>query len=572
MITFTKIDIEGFASIPKLEIPLNAYPIVWVKGSNGQGKTTFFSALVWGLYGKSLKGVSKVNTWDNLRPKDYSGTKVEIWFIKDNIVYKVIRCQKYTKEIDDGAKGRDRLLIYKEGNLLELKGKFSIQEELNKILGMSYMLFTNSVLFGQGLKRLIQESNADKRAIFEEIFNLSFLNTAKEIAKGRKDSMREGILDMEGDLNVLTDKLENYKELKRNLKIQEIKEKKDNVQELNQLHDRRLEYTAKLIKIQKEQKEEVMQTLPVKINHVKSQIDKYERIRKHYEENVDIPLVDLVEEIYKCLKNKAYAKALKYVIKLRKSFTGIHDSAEKLFQYRKRLSELREVETRYKELSMKGNWYAKRIAELDQSIKSFQKEKDSKPKLSEDYKEKISKIRKKIKPLKDKYESQLSEYKDYQWLLDDPLGNNGIKAFLFDSSIDLINSTLDKYAPILGFYIQFGVNMDSARKDFTTLISRGDTEVTYEELSGGEKQLVNIALAFAMNEVLTVSQGFNITFLDEVFESLSPDNIEIVAQLIRELYKDKTLFIITHQETLPMGNVKILQVTKSEGLSHYELL
>lgn len=571
MITFTKINIEGFASIPKLEIPLNIYPLIWVRGANGNGKTTFFSSLVWGLYGKSLKGVSKVNTWDNIRPKDYAGTKVEIWFIKDEIIYKVIRCQKYIKEIDDGAKGRDRLLIYKEGNLLDLKGKFSIQEELNKILGMSYMLFTNSVLFGQGLKRLVQESNADKRAIFEEIFNLSFLNTAKEIAKGRKDSMREGILDMEGDLNVLTDKLENYKDLKRELKIEEIKDKEKNVQELNQLQEQRLDYTKKLIELQKEQKEEVMQTLPVKIKSVKDNIKKYEDLRRNYEKAVDIPLVDLVEEIYKCLKNKAYAKALKYVIKLRKSFVGIHNSTEKTLYYRGRLSELQEVETKYKQLSMKSDWYARKIAEIDQEIKHLQN-KGEESQFSQNYREKISRIRKKIKPLKAKYESQLSEYRDYQWLLDDPLSNNGIKAFLFDSSIDLINTTLEKYTPILGFYIQFGVNLDTTRKDFTTLISRGDSEVTYEELSGGEKQLVNIALAFAMNEVLTVSQGFNVTFLDEVFESLSSDNIEIVAQLIRELYKDKTLFIITHQDTLPIGNVKILQVTKSEGLSHYELL
>ena len=332
-----------------------------------------------------------------------------------------------------------------------------------------------------------------------------------------------------------------------------------------------MDYTKKLIEIQKEQKEEVMQTLPVKIKSVKDNIKKYEDLRRNYEKAVDIPLVDLVEEIYKCLKNKAYAKALKYVIKLRKSFAGIHNSTEKTLYYRGRLSELQEVETKYKQLSMKSDWYARKIAEIDQEIKHLQN-KEEEPQFSQNYREKISRIRKKIKPLKAKYESRLSEYKDYQWLLDDPLSNNGIKAFLFDSSIDLINTTLEKYTSILGFYIQFGVNLDTTRKDFTTLISRGDSEVTYEELSGGEKQLVNIALAFAMNEVLTVSQGFNVTFLDEVFESLSSDNIEIVAQLIRELYKDKTLFIITHQDTLPIGNVKILQVTKSEGLSHYELL
>lgn len=571
MITFTNIDIEGFTSISHVNLALNIPGIIWVRGTNGAGKTTFFSALVWALYGKSLKGVTKVNTWDKIQPKDYAGTKVEVSFLKDNVLYRIIRCQKYTKEILDGAKGRDRLMIYKEGFPLDIKGKFSIQEELNKILGMSYNLFTNSVLFGQGLKRLVQESNADKRAIFEEIFNLSFLNTAKDIAKGRKDSMREGILDMENDLNVMIDKLENYKEFKRKIKTQEIQEKREHIKQLEELHKERLDYTKKLIEIQKEQKEEVMQTLPVRMKSVNIDIKKWEEAKRRSEEKVDIPLEDLIEKIYNDLKRDHPERAFKNVVKLRNSFKVIKEATNQLTSYRQRLSELKEVERKYKELEMKGNWYANKIVKLDQEIKEVESQ-NSKPKFSEDLKEKISKLRKKIKPLKEKYQSQLSEYKDYQWLLDDPLGNQGIKAFLFDSSIDLINTTLEKYAPILGFYIQFGVNLDSARKDFTTLISRGNTDVEYDELSGGEKQLVNIALAFAMNEVLTVSQGFNVTFLDEVFESLSPDNIEIVASLIRQLYQDKTLFIITHQDSLPIGNVKILQVEKSEGISTYQLL
>jgi transposase len=47
---------------------------------------------------------------------------------------------------------------------------------------MSYNLFLNSILFGQGLKRLIQESGTNQRDIFEEIFELGFLTRAKDIA------------------------------------------------------------------------------------------------------------------------------------------------------------------------------------------------------------------------------------------------------------------------------------------------------------------------------------------------------------------------------------------------------
>ena len=60
--------------------------------------------------------------------------------------------------------------------------------------------------------------------------------------------------------------------------------------------------------------------------------------------------------------------------------------------------------------------------------------------------------------------------------------------------------------------------------------------------------------------------------LDEVFESLSSDNIEVVTSLIRHIFKEKTLFLITHLDSLPLGNTKILQVEKTQGLSRYQLL
>lgn len=102
------------------------------------------------------------------------------------------------------------------------------------------------------------------------------------------------------------------------------------------------------------------------------------------------------------------------------------------------------------------------------------------------------------------------------------------------------------------------------------MITKDGVDVLYEELSGGEKQLANLAMAFAMNEVITNSKGTNIAFLDEVFESLSSDNIEVVVGLIRKVYKDRTLFLITHHDSLPIPNAKTLIVKKIKGLSSYE--
>ena len=79
-------------------------------------------------------------------------------------------------------------------------------------------------------------------------------------------------------------------------------------------------------------------------------------------------------------------------------------------------------------------------------------------------------------------------------------------------------------------------------------------------------------MAFAMNESLTASKGINIAFLDEVFESLDHENIDLVVSLINNIYEDKTLFLITHQDSLPLSNCKTLQVKKQYGVSTVQVL
>ena len=120
------------------------------------------------------------------------------------------------------------------------------------------------------------------------------------------------------------------------------------------------------------------------------------------------------------------------------------------------------------------------------------------------------------------------------------------------------------------FNILFDIDLNSTKKDFITMISMDGIEVKYDELSGGQKQLVNLAMALAMNQMISKSKGINIAFLDEVFESLSSDNIELVINLIKKVYKDRNLFLITHQESLPIPNSKVLTVSKINGLSKYE--
>lgn len=79
-------------------------------------------------------------------------------------------------------------------------------------------------------------------------------------------------------------------------------------------------------------------------------------------------------------------------------------------------------------------------------------------------------------------------------------------------------------------------------------------------------------MALAMHEALTLSKGINLMLFDEVFESLDKENVELVTELIKKYSVGKSIFIITHLDSVPLSNLKILQVTKEKGLSNYKYL
>lgn len=571
MITFLNINIVGFGSIvDELHLNLNQNCTVVIKGPNGFGKSTLFSALVWAIYGKNLKGVSEVNTWVKTRPKDYPGTKVEIFFQKGSHVYKIIRCQKYIHPIDDGAKGKDRLLFLKDNELIQIKGKVGIQEHIVQEIGMSYNLFMSSIMFGQGLKRLIQESNSDKKKIFEEIFDVSFLNIAKNIATDCKSKLDSNLRDLSSEIRVKKAELQSAEDTYRELLDYEANFKINLDKEIEGLLEDKSMLKARL-------KEVTTSFNPNKLNRLQVKRDKYtHRLNNLKKESKDIscisnvPLSKFVRDIYNLMISSKYPEALealKKVIDSLESLDIIKDKLEatedKLRATLDGINRLQKIKTRIEDIQDDITSVNEEILKLKSKALT---------KTSPKYKKLIIKLTQELKSLSDLYEPKVNELNNYQWLIEDPLSNTGIKAYLFDSSLNLINDILYRYSDLLGFKIEFTIDLTTSRKEFVTLIEKDGNIVDYDELSGGEKQLCNIAMAFAMNEALTSARGVNIVFLDEVFESLSSDNIEVVVSLIKSMFTNKTLFLITHHDSLPISNSKVLQVEKLNGLSRYKIL
>ena len=570
MLKFIRIIIEGFASYEGYnELDLCPNSAVVIKAPNGSGKSTIFSSLVWCLYGKTIKGVSDVNTKKKYRTKEYKGTKVTTYFQKDGDVYMVTRCQNYTGNLEDGTKGRDRLQIIKNAEVVDIKSKPRLQEYLVQELGLSYSLFMNSIMFGQGMKKLIQETNSDKKKIFEEVFNLNYLNIAKNIAQKGKSQIQGQVELCRSEYNSINREYESCRETYLELKESEeafdkrrnkdIKEKQGNIRSL----EKEIRYkkdglgSLKLV-------EDEIQANKLQEKALKEKLEAARNISNQ-------PLEDVIDSIILLLEKNKVKKALQKVKTIKKAYSDIERYSDERDKVLNILSKLRTKEREVQRAKYILDNLTSKLKEAKRELARLESNTDQKVN-SPKYKKKAKSLKIKLKEQKAILEQKEKELEDYEWLLNDPLSNKGIKAFLFDSCLGQLNDTLEKYAEVLGFRISFEVDLESTKKDFVTLIEMDGEIYDYDELSGGQQQLCNVAMAFAMNESLTASKDINIAFLDEVFESLSMDNVEIVIGLIKKTFEEKVLFLITHHESIPLSKFKTLRVERLNGRSSFKLL
>lgn len=139
------------------------------------------------------------------------------------------------------------------------------------------------------------------------------------------------------------------------------------------------------------------------------------------------------------------------------------------------------------------------------------------------------------------------------------------RGFLLKNLIDYIDKTAKEYSECVFDTDKISFSLNGNNIDISYC------NKSYENLSSGERQKVDIIIQFSIRDMLCKCLGFscNILVLDEIFDGLDSIGCQKVIELISTKISDiQSIFVVTHRADLSIPYDKIILVEKdNRGIS-----
>ncbi len=596
-IKFKTLHIHHFLSFDNSTIDLSNKGYCLVKGinknpkdsakSNGSGKSTIWNALSFALLGETLSGL-KTNL-PNLYFND--GCYVELEFEIDNNKYKLIRSK------DDTTLGTT-LKVYLNGEDKSGKGIRESQAVLDQLLpDITSELLGSVIILGQGMpQKFSSNSPSGRKEVLEHLSKSDFMiQDLKNRISNREISLNSTLRAYNDELISLDSKEEVFTNLLKetNDKLLNYLNTCSYVDQINllgtELESKKQEYDKLSKESMELQEKKVAKTRELfDITTEKQKIK--DRLTKEHEDQTTLflnerqPLLTSMftqeQELTK-LKNikdvcPTCGQKIPNVIKpdtskleedLRITKETLHTLDEEMAEDTRLFKEtLFKLDTKFQDA----------CTNLDKDILLINTELDSYSLriggLSEDINSKNQELLK-LNSLQESFESSKKELEDKKIELEKSLNEiatrkkeitlnkSNVESHL--SVISKMNTLIkrDFRGVLLGNVINF---IDSKAKEYASkifnssniqfVLNGNNIDITfegkdYENLSGGEKQRVDVIVQFALRDMMSQYLNFssNILVLDEITDALDSVSCDKVINFISEELKDvESVFIVSH--------------------------
>lgn len=578
--------------------------------SNGSGKSSWGSAICWALTGQTISGLSK-----NIKNINVDENKcyVTLLFTVDNDSYEITRYANPKSDLTIKVNDKD----------VSGKGIRESETILAKYLpDLTSQLISSIIILGQGLPcKFSANTPAGRKETLEKLSKSDFMiQDLKNRIAARQSVLATDLRSIEDNLLVLNTTLNStsLNEQKLNNKVASLSVTKDFDAEINQLNSyiTEQENNNKLIQEQIKEKNSTYTTLNEDLSKVKlAEAD--EKSSENYAFNnfylsFEAKKASLQAQIRALTAEITKLKNIKDVCPTcgQKLPNVMKPSTEKeeaeLLELKHNLEIL---ETKYaenekvhdEELSKITNSYKIKLSDLQKEISKVNQElatlhnsdtsnqlisfktklaatkleKENHQKNLDEAKEELKKItEEKIKLIEDienktKEQTTLNEHiKTVNQL--NTLIKRDFRGYLLKDIIDYIDNKAKEYSEVV-----FGT------RDLDFILDGNNINISYanksfESLSGGEKQRVDLIIQFSIRDMLSKYLGFssNILILDEIFDNLDAKATSNILNLITTKLNDiESMFIISHHADelgIPY-DTQLIVIKNEEGISDIKL-
>ncbi len=272
-------------------------------------------------------------------------------------------------------------------------------------------------------------------------------------------------------------------------------------------------------------------SLQLQLNGLKTQLTSGSQVIKAYQEN----LINMTQSL-SLLKKKLEENHVSNTNKIRAEINSLTTELTSLDKESKSAAEsLNSVNTKY-------DFCVKSTQEIDNALKSINSE---------------LKVRNKISEI---------------------LSRNGFIGYIFDTVLEEINQEVNeniKQIPVisrLSMYFSpdhITKSTGNVNKSIVYKIFDKNDEISFETMSGSEKESLLIAVEAAVDIVLCRRLGVDINYkiLDEQFGWVDGTNKESLLEFIKNKYHDKMVLLVDHGSELNASIDRTIIATKQNGIA-----
>ena len=543
-INFEKVKYKNILSTGNVftTVDLNLVPSTLIAGSNGSGKSTLLDAIVFGLYGRAFRDITKIQLVNSINNKELI---VELYFTAGGDKYKILRGIKPNLfEI-----WKNGVMINKDASIRDYQGFLE-----DDILGINFKAFNQIVVLGSATYIPFMELRAyQRREIIEDLLDIQVFSVMGTLAKERMTSIKTDITDNKYDIEMVESKIVSQQESDqaiRNLKsieVDKIKEKMsshiDEIEIKNSIIDAQDEVIKVLyddIYDKPEEKKKFQEATEKRAELERNRVA-FEKELSFYEHNDDCPTCK--QGIAHDFKQEQIIDKNQQKARIEK---GLVDIADVLTKHQTRLGSISKIEEQIQSVNFKISEIRAEIKMSKNALMSYKKELDNAQKeVAEIDTSKLENLQNRIDTLTTTRTELLDEHEVLN-IVQMILRDGGIKAKIISQYIPVINKLINKYLAAFDLFVDFQLD-----EEFNEVIrSRFRDKFTYASFSEGEKLRITLSIMLAWRSVakLRSSVSTNLLILDETLDgALDGVGIESLIETLHGLNNDDNIFVISHR-------------------------